>query len=149
MKRLLISIFAVLITVSFAFAAGKGTPKEAKVMVEKAVAYIKANGKEAAIKEFNNPKGQFVDRDLYIFLTDYKGFMIAHGANDKLVNKDLIELKDADGIFLIKAMIEVAKTKGNGWVDYKWANPTSSKIEPKTTYVQALDGYFVGCGAYK
>jgi signal transduction histidine kinase len=148
MKKLLAAICINLLLVNFAF-AGAGTPAEAKAMVEKAVAYIKANGKEAGFTEFNNKKGKFVDRDLYIFATDYKGFMIAHGGNEKLVGQDLIELKDADGVYLIKAMIEVAKTKGTGSVDYKWANPVSGKIEPKTTYVHAMDGYFVACGAYK
>jgi len=61
----------------------------------------------------------------------------------------MLELKDADGEFFIKKFIEVAKTKGNGWVDYKWVNPVSKKIEPKSTYIQKVDEYFLGCGIYK
>jgi len=74
---------------------------------------------------------------------------IAHGGNAKLVGKDMLGLKDADGKFFIKAFIETAKSKGNGWVDYKWVNPQTNKIENKSTYVQKVDDYFLGCGIYK
>ena len=58
----------------------RGTPAEAKAMVEKAIAYIKANGQEKAFAEINNPKGKFVDRDLYIMVIDMNGTCLARGA---------------------------------------------------------------------
>jgi signal transduction histidine kinase len=118
-------------------------------LVEKGVAYIKANGKEKAFAEFTDTKGKFIDRDLYIFVVDFKGLTLAHGGNPKLVGKDMSELKDSDGKFFIKAFIELAKTKGSGWVDYKWQNPVTKNIEPKSTYIQRYEDYFLGCGIYK
>jgi cytochrome c len=147
MKKLFVAILINLLLVSFAFAGG--TANEAKVLVEKAAAYIKAEGKDKAFTEFTNSKGKFVDRDLYIFVVDFNGLTLAHGGNAKLVGKDMRELKDADGEFFIQKMITLAKSKGTGWVDYKWANPTSNKIEPKSTYVQIHESYFLGCGIYK
>ena len=47
-------------------AAEKGTAEEAVAMVKKAAALVKSSGKEKAFAEFNNPKGAFVDRDLYV-----------------------------------------------------------------------------------
>ena len=131
-----------------AMAADKGTADEAIAMVKKAVAYIKANGPEKAYAEFNNPKGQFRDRDLYILVQDFNGKMLAH-ANPRLVGKDALEGKDADGKYLGKAMIEVAKEKGKGWVDYKWVNPTTSAVEQKSTYLEKVDNTLVACGIYK
>ena len=151
MKKVLAAILINLLLVSFALAAGadKGSANEAKTMVEKAAALIKSDGKDKAFAEFTNKKGKFIDRDLYIFVVDFSGLTLAHGGNEKLVGKDMSELKDADGKFFIKEFIELAKTKGTGWVDYKWANPVTNKIEPKSTYIQKVDNYFLGCGIYK
>jgi cytochrome c len=149
MKKLCVSILAVLIMVSWAQAADKGTADEAKGLIEKAAAYIKANGKEKACEEFSNPKGKFADRDLYIFANDLTGKTLAHGGNPKLVGKDMSNLQDAKGEYFIKKMNELAKTKGSGWVDYQWTNPVSKKIEPKSTYVLKIDDYYLGCGIYK
>ena len=80
---------------------------------------------------------------------DNNGLTLAHGGNAKLVNKDMSGLKDADQKLFIVEMMQLAKTKGSGWVDYKWVNPATKKIEPKTTYIQKVDNYFVGCGTYK
>jgi signal transduction histidine kinase len=147
MGKMLIVISVFFLLVSLAFAGGSA--KEAKALVEKGVAYIQANGQEKAFAEFTDTKGKFIDRDLYIFVVDFNGLTLAHGGNPKLVGKDMSELKDSDGKFFIKAFIELAKTKGSGWVDYKWQNPVTKNIEPKSTYIQRHDDYFLGCGIYK
>lgn len=130
-------------------AAERGTAEEAVSLVKKAITYIKANGREKAFAEFSNPNGQFKDRDLYIMVYDMNGNNKAHGANAKLIGKNLAEIKDADGKFIVKAFIETASTKGKGWVDYKWPNPVSTAVEPKSTYVEKFDDILVGCGIYK
>jgi signal transduction histidine kinase len=132
-----------------AVAAEFGTPAEAEAMVKKAIAEIKAAGKEKAFAEINNPKGKFTDRDLYIFVYDMAGKCVAHGFNQKMIDKDLVEMKDPDGKFYVKERIEIAKTKGKGWQDYKFTNPTSKKIENKTAYIEKVDNLIVGCGVYK
>lgn len=132
-----------------AMAAEFGTPAQAEAMVKKAAAYIKANGKDKAFAEISNPKGQFVDRDLYVFVYDLNGKCVAHGFNQKMIGKDLIEMKDPDGKFYVKERIEISKTKGKGWQDYKFINPLSKKVENKTAYIEKVDDVIVGCGAYK
>lgn len=132
-----------------ACAAEQGSADEATALVKKAIAFLKANGKEKAFAEFSNQSGQFKDRDLYIFVQDMKGNMFAHGGNQKLIGRDLLELKDADDKFFVKKMIEVASGKGRGWVDYKWTNPITKVIEPKASYIEKTDDVFIGCGIYK
>jgi cytochrome c len=110
---------------------------------------MKANGKEKTFAEVNNPKGQFTDRDLYIFVYDLHGKCVAHGFNQKMIGKDLAEMKDPDGKLYVKERIEIAKTKGSGWQDYKFTNPVTKKLEPKTAFVQKHEDLIVGCGAYK
>lgn len=127
----------------------RGTPEQAVALVKKAIAYIKANGREKAFAEFSNPAGQFKVHDLYIMVYDMNGINKAHGANAKLIGKDLSAIKDADGNFIVKSFIEVARGKGKGWVDYKWPNPVSNAVEPKSTYVEKYDDILLGCGVYK
>ena len=61
-----------------ALAADKGTKEEAVAMVKKAVAYLNTHSREQALAEFNNPKGQFRDRDLYVFAGNMQGRLLAH-----------------------------------------------------------------------
>lgn len=131
------------------FGAERATAKEAEAMVKKAVAYIKANGKEKAFAEFDNHQGKFTVKDLYITVYDLNGKCLAHGQNAKMVGKDLIQLKDADGKFLIKERMETAKTNGKGWQDYKYTNPLSKSIEQKTTYFEKYEDIVVAGGVYK
>ncbi len=130
-------------------AADKAAQDQAVALVKKAAAYLQANGKDKAFAEFSNPKGQFVERDLYVFVNDFEGNTLAHGGNAKLVGKNVMELKDADGKLFIKEMTELAKTKGKGWIDYKWPNPVTKAIEAKTTYVERAGDVLIGCGIYK
>jgi len=149
MRKVLVVALAVFLVAGVAWAAGKGTAKEAKAMVEKAIAYYKANGQEKAFAEFNNPRGKFVDRDLYIWVTTFKGHILSHGANEKLIGKDLYDLKDTDGKQFIKEIIDKAKVSNNGWVDYKWTNPLSKKVEPKSIYFEKFNNLVFICGFYK
>lgn len=152
MKRILViavlSIFVLGIGTK-SFAGEFGTKEEAEALVKKAISMIKAEGKDKAFAEINNPKGKFVDRDLYIFVYDMNGKCVAHGFNPKMIGKDLMEMKDADGRYFVKERIEIAKTKGKGWQDYKFTNPLSKKIEMKTAYIEKVDDLIVGCGVYK
>lgn len=134
-----------------AMAAERGTADEASALVKKAVAYLKANGKEKAFAEFNNPKGQFADRDLYIFVYDMQGTNLAIGNGNaaKMAGKSLIDMRDADGKYIIKGFIETVNAKGKGWVDYKWPNPVTKAVEQKSSYVEKVDDMIVGSGIYK
>lgn len=131
-------------------ASEKGTAEEAIAMVKKGVAFMKANGKDKAFAEFSNLKGSFIDRDLYVMCYDMTGTNKCHGSNPKLIGKNLLEIKDADGKFIVKSFIETAsKGNGTGWVDYKWPNATTKAVEAKSTYVEKIDDVLIGVGIYK
>ncbi|MEO6354085.1 MAG: cache domain-containing protein [Oxalobacteraceae bacterium] len=147
-KKIALSL-CVLAFAGAAFAAEKGTADEAMSMVKKGVQLVKTNGKEKAFAEFNDPHGQFVKGDLYVMVYDMEGINKAHGSNPKLVGKNLIDIKDANGVFIVKNFIEVAKGKGHGWVDYKWPNSTTKAVEMKSTYVEKVDDVLIGVGIYK
>ncbi len=150
MKTLLsLLITAVIISGTVLAQAKKGTPAEAEAMVKKAVAFFNANGEQKAFAQFSDPNGKFVQGDLYIFVYDLTGKCVAHGGNPKMIGKDLIDLKDSDGKAFVKERIELAKTKGKGWQNYKFTNPVSKSIEDKTAYIEKAGNFIFGCGAYK
>ena len=130
-------------------AKSKGTAAEATAMVQKAIAHIKKVGREKAFADFDNKSGAFTDRDLYVVVYDTKGKVLAHGANEKMIGKNLIELKDVDGKAFVKERVELAASKGTFWQDYKFTNPVSKKIEPKQMYCEKLDDTAVCGGIYK
>lgn len=130
-------------------AADTGTAAEAEAMTKRAVAYLKANGPEKASQEFTNGSS-FKDRDLYVSYYDMTGKVLGHGANPKLVGKDLSGLKDPNGKLFIQMITEVAKTKGKGWTDtYTFRNPVTDKMAEKIIYVERVDDSWVGVGIYK
>lgn len=130
-------------------AAELGTRDEAQAMANRAVALIAASGKEAFGK-FEDANGGFKDRDLYVFVYDLNGVNLSHGANKALIGKNLREMKDVDGKLLIDEMIKLVSAKDEGWVDYKWQNPVSKKIEDKSSFVKkAGNDMFVGVGVYR
>ncbi|MBA4397103.1 MAG: histidine kinase [Syntrophus sp. (in: bacteria)] len=153
-KIVLLSLVCVMcvMVAGLAFAQKKATQKEAIALADKAAAYLKANGEAKAFAEFNKKDGPFTDmsKDLYVFVFDMTGKCLSHGANPALIGRDLSGLKDSDGSFFIKEFTTTAKTKGSGWVDYNWSNPTTKKIEPKSTYIlKVADNMLIGCGIYK
>lgn len=132
-----------------AWAAENATPKEAEAMVKKGVTFIKANGKDKGYAEITNKQGQFKDRDLYLAVYRLDGTPMAHGANEKMVGRNLIELKDIDGKEFVRERMDMAKTKASFWQDYKFTNPVTKKVEPKSMYCERLDDTVVCGGVYK
>jgi signal transduction histidine kinase len=127
----------------------RGTAVEAEKLVNRAVEMLKTKGKDAAYGEISRAGSSFVDRDLYLFVIDTEGNTLAHGFNKKLIGKNMLELRDPDGKFFIKEFITVAASKGKGWVDYKFTDPITKRIERKSTYVAGYENLVIGCGIYK
>lgn len=133
-----------------ALAQDVGSPAEAQALSAKALDHLGKAGAASAFKDFSDPKGAYVDRDLYVFCLDAEGVVTAHGGNPALVGKSLKAVKDSDGKEFVAEMLKVGAGAGTGWVDYKWANPTTKKIEAKSSYVSKVaSGGVCGVGVYK
>lgn len=134
-----------------AWAQENGTRDEAKAMVDAAVEHVKKVGPDQAFKDFTNKeKKAWQKKDLYVFAYNSEGVNMAHGANDKLVGKNLIDLKDPNGKPLIRELRDTAQ-KGGGWVEYDWPHPQSKKIESKISYTRKMTNFdgFIGVGVYR
>ena len=132
-----------------AWSSEKASKDEAIAMVKKAVDFVKQQGAEKAYPVFDDKKGQFVDRDLYIVVYGMNGKVLAHGANAKLIGKDMNEAQDVDGVYYVKERLALAAKQPDFWQGYKFVNPVSKKIEPKEMYCQRLGETIVCGGVYK
>lgn len=152
MTKVTLPVMSLLLSTLFSMAAlaeGVATKDEAVAMVGKAAAFLKSAGPEKAFAAFNDKNGGFVDRDLYVVVYDTTGRCLSHGANPKLIGKDLIDAEDIDGKLYVKERVEMAKTNANFWQDYKFTNPTTKKVEPKSMYCETAGSMIVCGGIYK
>jgi signal transduction histidine kinase len=154
--RHLLSLFALafaamVLPITVHAADAKATAADATAMVKKAVVALKAAGadKSKVYAEVTAKDSKWVDRDLYLVVYGLDGVVRAHGANAKLVGEPLIDMLDIDGKPYIKERIDLAKSKGTFWQDYKYTNPVSKKIEPKSMYCERLDDLVACAGIYK
>jgi signal transduction histidine kinase len=148
-----LSLIALALTLNLGSAHAKpqefGTPKEAQALVAKGVASIKKIGAQKTYDEVNAKAPGWVDRDLYLTVYDLDGKCLAQGANPKMVGKDLVDLRDADGRPFIKERMDLAKAKASFWQDYKWTDPVTRKVAAKTTYCERHADTVICVGVYK
>ena len=139
--------------VSLLLAAGsvpageRGTPEEARALLERAVALVEGEGEEKALATFNDRHGPFVDRDLYVFCMGPEYKITAH-LDLGMRGVDVATLKDPDGKEIGREMIMIAK-QGGGSLEYRWVNPVSRKVETKISFLRRAGSQFCGVGAYK
>ncbi len=150
-NSLILALAAIFSAAPMARADEAGTREEAKAMVDAAIAHAQKVGLPQAFKDFTTDKANWTKKDLYVMVLDNSGQCVAHGANERLVGKNLFDLKDPNGKFVVRELIEMTKTKGSGWVDYEWAHPQTKKIESKSTYARKLPSFdgWVGVGVYR
>ena len=127
--------------------APSGTAAEAKAMLEKAVAAVKAD-KAKALAMFQNGEGGFKDRDLYAFCANAgDGAFTAHPT---LVGKKLQDLADKAGKVFGAEIMKVAAEGKVAEVSYMWPRPgaDTAPVE-KVTFVTKAGDQICGVGYYK
>lgn len=141
------ALFVTLLLVGPAFAQERGTPDQAKALVEKAAVHLKSVGGEKAMADFNDPAAGFTDRDLFVFVYSAEGKILCVPGIPILVGRDATTLKDADGVEFGKLIIAAANA-GGGWAEYRMMNPVTKKADKKKTYALKAGDYVLGVGAY-
>jgi uncharacterized protein len=152
MQRLTVAISCVLMAALLcpaAIAASYGTRDEAVAMVRRVQEKYKKEGMEPTLKAITAKTREFHDRDLYTWVLDRKGLLMAHGGNPDLVGKNIFDMKDQNGKFFIRDMIDVCTRAGHGWSDYRWVNQQKHVVEDKSTYTERMADYCIGSGVYR
>lgn len=134
-----------------AYSQERGTKDEAKALVDRAMAHLREVGAQKAFSDFTNDSAKWVVKDMYVFAYDMSGTTLAHGANAKLVGKNMGEMRDSDGRSPPLEMGKLASIKGAGWYDYNFIHPVTKKSAPKTSYVSKIPNMdaYVGVGVYR
>jgi methyl-accepting chemotaxis protein len=88
-------------------------------------------------------------KDGYIFIYKYDGINIAHKEKPELEGKNLYNLKDPNGVLVIKELIDKAQD-GGGYVEYMWHKPSKDMEVTKLGYAKSIDKFqwMVGSGFY-
>ena len=138
-----------------AFAQQYGTADEAKAMLMKAVAAVKAD-EAKALDMFKKGEGGFLDRDLYVFCSTISdGKLVADGNNNakQLLGTDVRTLKDSTGK-AFGAEINAAYQKPEGQfteVNYMFPKPGADKtpVQKVSLVTRASNDLGCGVGYYK
>jgi cytochrome c len=131
-------------------AADNPTQADVQQVTLKAAAFLKEKGVDAARSAFD-ADGEFKYGEIYVCVVNEKGVRLIYPPKPAGENLDVSDAQDVDGKYLIRDILEVAKTKGEGWTQYRWTNPATNKIAAKMTFVKALpeSGLIVYAGLYK
>ena len=121
----------------------------AVALVRQGVAHVRAVGKRRACDDFDDPNGAFVFGEYYISAFDVNGIRVANGSDPASRGENIHDIRDADGKQHVHAIIGKAKARGKGWEDYKWTNPVTKRIEPKSVYFELVDDVIITCGIYR
>ena len=122
--------------------------KDAVALAEKGAQFVRAHGKAEMIARINRKDPEFNQGALYLAMRDMDGITIAHPTT-ALIGKNLLDVPDADGKPFRQEMLALARGKGFGWVDYKFRNPETGKVEAKSTYVLRVGDVALEAGIYK
>ncbi len=132
---------------NFAAAGHRQTIEEVvKLLVAEAVERYKENG-EAAFEEISDPQGRFINGEIYVGVTTTDGVSRAHPADPSLVGRDIFDIQDSDGRYVVRGIVGNASEEG-GWSTYRFTNPVSGVEEPKRYWAVLHDGFVFGSGYY-
>lgn len=139
-----------LILAAGAAVASEPSEKDAIAMSERGAAFYKAHGRDDLVTHVTAKDPDFVQGSMYIYVRDLNtGTNLAHPFNQSIVGKDLNDVPDNNGKYYRRDILELARKDGKGWVDYMYKNPTSGKVEAKTSYVQRVGDVILVTGIYK
>ena len=130
-------------------AASPASPEELVAFVEKAYEYAHVHGQEAALREFNNRTGQFVDGELYVFAYDTDGTTLALPFQPDLLGTSRWNTTDASGTPYIQEIVGAAEI-GGGFDRYLYPDPADNfTVKQKLSYAMMVDpGWLIGAGIY-
>lgn len=149
-RRALLLGFAALLAAGPAAAEDKPTLEQVRALTLKAAALVAAQGVDKAREVFHRP-GEFRYGEIYVNVISTDGTWLIYPPNPRNEGKSVLNVRDADRKLLVQEIIAVALEKGEGWVEYRWLNPASNRIEPKSSFVRNVPelGAVVYIGLYR
>jgi signal transduction histidine kinase len=157
MRKIITITLAVLLALCLAVTAfaDKAKKEEIFAKVKEAATMITNKGQDAAFKEINNKEGKFVWKDTYVFVMDLGGTLLARAYQQQGIGKNWSKWQDKSDPPKqpVQEMCDLAKKKGEGWVEYMYPKPGGDYNAPskKISYIYRVPGQnlCVGAGIYE
>ena len=128
-------------------ATSKSDEERARALLERAVAYYQEQG-ERAFAAFSRV-GQFSENDLYVFVVDRNGTMLASGGpSRKLIGRDVSPLLDDQLRQGFQAVLAQPVTGSIQEGEYRWVNWRLGRVERKKAFYQIFDQHILAVGYY-
>lgn len=132
-----------------AFKLDRGEARQRAIaLVQRAIGHLRQHGARKAFADFNDPHGGFIDGEHYLIAHNLDCVIQVNGAKPEIVGQDHSGQTDADGKRFAWETVRVARERGSGWVDYRWPNPKTGRIQRKSTYAELAGDFVIGCGIY-
>ena len=121
--------------------------------VEAAAALLQREG-HAAFVTLRDSKSRFYFHDTYIFVITSTGIELVNLAFPALEGRNLWDIQDVNGKYIVRELVDLAQKKGAGWVTYYWPRPNAPQLPvKKASYVKKVmvgdEVLFVGAGMYE
>jgi hypothetical protein len=127
-------------------AEAPGTMKEARELLDKAIDAMARFGEVESLQHFNQRKGRFRPRDLFVFCFGPDDKVTAHATLP--LGSDIKALHDADGHELGKALAAAA-VMGDGTVEYRWKVQETGAVETRIALVRRTGSQVCGVSVRK
>ena len=128
--------------------ASKSDPADYSVaLVERAIRYYKAHGREAAARQFSSPES--VDGTWYVFIFDENNIRIAHPTRLDLLGQPVDGPTGVDITGNAYGKLFAQTDEQGQWVSYFFLNPATGEPAQKHTWLQRYDGVVFASGWYE
>ena len=117
-------------------------------LVGRAIALVEQRGAEAAFRRIMERGGGFVRGDLYVFVLDAEGRIVANGAAPESVGSNALAARDQNGRYFVRDILRRAYSVGDGWISYRWYSPCNGQWLDKQVYFKRSGRYVVCAGFY-
>lgn len=129
--------------------AENSAAEHAQEMVARALAYLDEHGAAALAEKINADAPEFRDGEIYVFVLDHEGTIVAHPIYPDMVGMTAEQVKDPEGNIFITGLVEAATgDPDGGWAHYRWVNPMTGEAADKSSWVVMRDHHIVGSGIY-
>jgi len=122
------------VALKFATDVGMSTVKEYAALAASGALPL-AEAQQQALKRL---KAMRYGKDGYYTVIDSHPSMLMHPLKAELIGKDLSDFKDAANTYLYRDAARIAKSSGEGWIEYVWAKPGNAdqnQVFAKGAYV--------------
>lgn len=126
----------------------RGSRESVISLVDQAINLVAEIGPRDAFRQFMLPEGGYVRGDLYIFVLNPAGTILANGANPGSVGNNALLAQDRHGHYFVRSMLLRAFSEGDGWTNYEWISPCTGKMATKSSYCRRIDDFVVCMGLY-